>query len=72
DSMLVDAIAHSVLPGIIIGYLFTADLQSPLLLIGAALAALLVVLATELLKKLGLLSTGTPIGLVFPALFSIG
>ncbi|RRD60608.1 metal ABC transporter permease [Leucobacter sp. OH1287] len=72
DSMLVDAIAHSVLPGIIIGYLFTADLQSPLLLIGAALAALLVVLATELLKKSGLLSTGTPIGLVFPALFSIG
>ena len=40
SSMLVDAIGHAVLPGIVVGYFFTRDLDSPLLIIGAALAGL--------------------------------
>src|SRR5690625_6690164 len=38
NSMLVDAISHAVLPGIVVGYFITRDLESPLLILGAALA----------------------------------
>lgn len=72
SSMLVDAISHSVLPGIVVGYLFTRDLGSPLLIIGAALAGLAVVLGSEWLSRTGLLTGDAPQGLVFPALFSAG
>lgn len=71
-SMLVDAIAHAVLPGIVIGYYFTQNFDSPVLIIGSALAGLLVVLGTETLARTGLLSGDSPQGPVFPALFSIG
>lgn len=71
-SMLVDAIAHSVLPGIVVGYYFTQNFDSPVLIIGSALAGLLVVLGAEALARTGLLSGDSPQGLIFPALFSIG
>lgn len=72
NSMLVDAISHAVLPGIIVGYFFTQDLDSPLLILGAALAGLVVVLGSEWLGRTGLLTGDAPQGLVFPALFSVG
>jgi manganese/zinc/iron transport system permease protein len=72
SSMLVDAISHAVLPGIVVGYFFTHDLDSPLLIIGAALAGLVVVLGSEALTRTGLLTGDAPQGLIFPALFSGG
>lgn len=72
SSMLVDAISHAVLPGIVLGYFFTRNLDSPLLIIGAAMAGLLVVLGSEWLSRTGLLTGDAPQGLVFPALFSVG
>lgn len=72
SSMLVDAISHAVLPGIVVGYLFTNSLESPLLVIGAALAGVIVVLGSEWLARTGLLTGDAPQGLVFPALFSVG
>ena len=72
SSMLVDGITHAVFPGIVVGYYFTHNLDSPLLIIGAALAGLAVVLGAEWLRNTGLLSGDAPQGLVFPALFSIG
>lgn len=72
NSMLVDAISHAVLPGIVLGYFFTQDLRSPLLAAGAALAGLVVVLGSEYLQRTGLIAGDAPQGLVFPALFSIG
>lgn len=71
-SMLVDAIAHAVLPGIVVGYAFTQDFDSPVLIIGSALAGLVVVAGAEALARTGLLSGDSPQGLIFPALFSIG
>lgn len=71
-SMLVDAISHAVLPGIVVGYLFTRDLDSPWLIVGAALAGLAVVLGSEWLSRTGLLTGDAPQGLIFPALFSVG
>ncbi|MFX0595286.1 metal ABC transporter permease [Melissospora conviva] len=72
SSMLVDAIGHAVLPGIVVGYFFTRDLDSPLLIIGAALAGLVVVLGSEWLTRTGLITGDAPQGLIFPALFSAG
>lgn len=72
NSMLVDAISHAVFPGIVVGYLLSRDLNSPILVAGAALAGLLVVLGSEWLSRTGLITGDAPQGLVFPALFSIG
>ncbi|MFV0434975.1 MAG: metal ABC transporter permease [Leucobacter sp.] len=72
NSMLVDAISHAVLPGIVVGYFFTHNLDSPLLILGAAIAGLVVVLGSEWLGRTGLLTGDAPQGLVFPALFSAG
>ncbi|WP_145942752.1 metal ABC transporter permease [Corynebacterium glyciniphilum] len=72
NSMLVDGIGHAVLPGIVVGYFFTHDMDSPVLIIGAALAGLIVVLGSEWLSQTGLLTGDSPQGLVFPALFSVG
>lgn len=72
NSMLVDAISHAVLPGIVVGYFFTHNLDSPLLILGAALAGLVVVLGSEWLGRTGLLTGDAPQGLIFPALFSAG
>ncbi|UFU06478.1 metal ABC transporter permease [Ruania halotolerans] len=72
SSMLVDAIGHAVLPGIVVGYALTQNLDSPLLIVGAALAGLLVAGGAEWLGRTGLLTGDAPQGLVFPALFSVG
>lgn len=72
NSMLIDGVAHAVFPGIVVGYLLTHDLNSPLLILGAALSGLLVVLGSEWLSRTGLLSGDAPQGLIFPALFSVG
>lgn len=72
NSMLVDAISHAVLPGIVVGYFFTHSLDSPLLILGAALAGMIVVLGSEWLSDTGLLTGDAPQGLIFPALFSAG
>lgn len=72
NSMLVDAISHAILPGIVVGYFFTRNLDSPLLILGAALTGLIVVLGSEWLGRTGLLTGDAPQGLVFPALFSAG
>lgn len=72
NSMLVDAISHAILPGIVVGYFFTHNLDSPLLILGAALAGLVVVLGSEWLTRTGLLTGDAPQGLIFPALFAGG
>lgn len=72
NSMLVDGISHAVLPGIVLGYFFTRNPDSPLLVLGAALSGLLVVLGSEYLTRTGLIAGDAPQGLVFPALFSVG
>ncbi|MEM6481834.1 MAG: metal ABC transporter permease [Pseudomonadota bacterium] len=72
NSMIVDGISHAVLPGIIVGFAVTQDLNSPILILGAALAGLLVVLGNEWLSDTGLLAGDAPQGLIFPALFAGG
>jgi manganese/zinc/iron transport system permease protein len=71
-AMISDAISHSILPGIVIGFFITQDLNSPLLILLAALTGVITVVLVERIQKTGLVKEDTAIGLVFPALFSIG
>ena len=71
-AMISDAISHSILPGIVIGFFITHDLNSPLLILLAALTGIITVILVEYIQKTGLVKEDTAIGLVFPALFSMG
>ncbi|KJD36409.1 zinc ABC transporter permease [Tamlana sedimentorum] len=71
-AMISDAISHSILPGIVIGFFITQDLNSPLLILLAALTGIITVVLVEYIQKTGLVKEDTAIGLVFPTLFSIG
>ncbi len=71
-AMISDAISHSILPGIVIGFFITHNLNSPLLILLAALTGIITVVLVEYIQKTGLVKEDTAIGLVFPALFSIG
>ncbi len=71
-AMISDAISHSILPGIVIGFFITQDLNSPLLILLAAITGIITVVLVEHIQKTGLVKEDTAIGLVFPALFSIG
>lgn len=70
-AMMSDAISHTVLLGIVIGFFLTQSLDSPVLVLGAAAVGVLTVSLVELLHRTGLVKEDTAIGLVFPALFSI-
>ncbi|MDO7976419.1 metal ABC transporter permease [Oceanotoga teriensis] len=71
-SMMSDAISHSILPGIVIGFFIAGSISSPILAIGAALTGVLTVWLVEVLNKSKLINEDASIGIVFPALFSIG
>ncbi len=71
-ALISDAISHSVLPGVVIGFFLSHDLNSPLLIIMGTLAGVLTVVLVEYIQKTGLVKEDTAIGLVFPALFSVG
>lgn len=70
-AMMSDAISHTILFGIVIGYFLTRDLDSPLLFLGAVLTGVLTVSLVELLNHTGRVKEDAAIGLVFPVLFSI-
>ena len=71
-TMLSDAITHSILLGIVLGFFVTLDLNSPLLMVGATLVGLLVVWLIEALQSTELVSGDSAIGIVFPLFFSLG
>ncbi len=70
-SMMSDSITHTILLGIVLAFLITHDLSSPLLIVGAALIGLLTVWLVETLNRTKLVSEDSAIGIVFPLLFSI-
>ncbi|WP_116115174.1 metal ABC transporter permease [Austwickia chelonae] len=72
QSMLAEAMSHTVLPGIVVAMIAVGSINSPLLLVGAAAAGMLVVLGAEYLEGTGLLAGDSPQGVIYPALFSIG
>ncbi len=71
-ALISDAISHSVLPGFVIGFFISHDVNSPILIFFGALFGVLTVVLVEYIQKTKLVKEDTAIGLVFPALFSIG
>lgn len=70
-SMVSDAISHSVLLGIVIGYFVTKDIGSVLLIIGASLFGVLTTVCIELLIKSKRVTEDASVGIIFPLFFSI-
>ncbi len=71
-AMLGDAISHAVLPGIAIAFLLTGDQQPLPMLLGAGALGVVTVFAVGALSRSRLLQEDASIGVVFPALFSVG
>lgn len=71
-SLMGDAIAHAVLPGIVIAFLITASRNTFPMLIGAGLFGLFTVWLTEELSKKGRIYHDASMGIVFTTLFAIG
>lgn len=70
-AMMSDAISHTVLLGIVVGFFLVRDLSSPLLVLGAAATGVLTVGLVALVERTRLVKEDAAIGLVFPALFSL-
>ena len=71
-SMMTDAISHTVLLGIVIGYFISKDLSSPWLFVCSIIMGIFTVWFTELIYRTKLVHKDSAIGLVFPLFFSIG
>ncbi len=71
-ALISDAISHSILPGIVIGYLVKHSLNTPYPIIGAVLFSMIMVVTSEALTRSNLVKPDTAIAVVFPPLFSIG
>ncbi len=72
NTMLSDAITHSVLLGIVLAFFVVEDLNSPFLLVGATLVGVFVVWIIEALQRSKLMPDDAAIGVVFPLFFSLG
>lgn len=70
-AMMSDAISHTILLGIVVGFFVVGDLKSPLLVAAAAGMGVVTVSLVELLNRTGLVKEDAAIGIVFPALFSL-
>lgn len=71
--LLSDAISHTVFPGIVLAFWLSGGERATLVaLAGAALAGLLTVMLVHWLTATGRVKNDAAIGLVFPALFSLG
>jgi len=70
--LLGDAISHAVLPGIVIAFFLTGN-RAPLpMVLGAGALGLVTVFLVELFHRTRRLEQDASIGVVFPALFSLG
>ncbi len=71
-SMMSDAISHAILPGLAIAVLLSGERNTLYVVIGGVMTAILTVSLVEMLYRSRLLKEDAAIGVVFPALFSIG
>ncbi|HMM48678.1 MAG TPA: metal ABC transporter permease, partial [Miltoncostaeaceae bacterium] len=71
-ALLGDAVSHAVLPGIVLSFLIFHTRAPLVSVLGAALFAIICVLAIDGLRSSGLVADDAAIGLVFPALFALG
>jgi manganese/zinc/iron transport system permease protein len=71
-SLLGDAISHAVLPGIVLGYLFSGSLVGLPIFLGALAVGVLTSVLTQGISSLGRVPEDTSLGVVFTSLFAVG
>jgi manganese/zinc/iron transport system permease protein len=71
-SMTGDALSHSVLPGLVLGFLISGSLDSPWLILGAAASGWFTVMLIEWLHQRGGVREDAATGVAFTAMFSLG
>ncbi|MCB0329889.1 MAG: metal ABC transporter permease, partial [Bdellovibrionales bacterium] len=72
QSMMGDAISHSVLPGIVVAFLLTSSRGGFTIFVGAAIAGLLSAVLIELTRRFGSVESGAAMGVVFSLFFAAG
>ena len=70
--MLGDAIAHGVLPGLVIGFVLSGSRDLFPMLVGALIAAIIVSILAEWLREQAGVDGGAALGVVFTSLFALG
>lgn len=71
-SLLGDALSHSVLPGIVIGFLLGGSLHSPWILIGATAVGLVAAMMVQAVQNHSRVKEDASLGIVFTSLFALG
>lgn len=72
QAMISDAISHVVLPGIVLAFVLTGVIASGPMLFGAALAAVVAVVAIDAVRRLGRIEPGAAMGVIFTSMFAAG
>lgn len=70
-AMVAEALSHTVLLGIVLGYFIAGDLDSPILFVGAALFGVMTVYAIEYVVNKFAIQSDAATGLVFTLLFAL-
>ena len=71
-SLLGDALSHSVLPGIVVGFLIGGSLHSPWILIGATVVGLGAAFLVQSVHANSRVKEDASLGIVFTSLFALG
>lgn len=71
-SLLGDALAHAVLPGLVIAFLLSGTVAIGAMLLGAFVAAIVTTFLTQLLHRQGGIAEDSSMGVVFTSLFALG
>lgn len=71
-SLLGDALSHAVLPGIVIAFLITEEVNSFWMLMGASIFGILSMLLIEWLNRIGGFGKESAIGIIYTLLFAVG
>lgn len=72
QSMLVDAVSHAVLPGIVVGAGISGSLHSPWMIVGATVMGMVIVIGSNWLRHNRVLKGDADQGVIFPVLFALG
>lgn len=71
-SLMGDALAHAILPGLVLAFLWTGSLGIGVMFVGAALAGLVTSFLTQTLHQYGRVPADASMGVVFTSLFALG
>src|SRR3990172_3485327 len=71
-SLMGDAIAHAVLPGLVLAFVFSGSMHIVPMFVGAAAVGLLTTFLTQTLHQYGRVPTDASMGAVFTSLFALG